>query len=342
MRNEANPGRSDPLMIIDPITFIADGEPMTDLSELHKSGGCVETSCTADDGEHSIPPIYYWEEPRVRNTADVDKEQEDNDDGSSMPWWVIVIIACCCCCCCIAILFLVLRRRRKDRPHYKEVKEIIDAANPDQHTMQKTLPAAGHYSRLKETEMDDMESPSATPSKREQAAGGITTTAVPLAAAPRKQKTPPGISTSFPGSEDQSIDALLGLPPRPVRRSSAVVDGTALVRSASASGRERKGGTPRTRRNPLDASAGNTAASFSGPGSRAAITPRQATRRPASYSPTHTGQLGADAADPRTPAGFTRLPPAIPNSPATPSSNREADWGLMKRRYGQVVEAGCI
>jgi len=128
MRNEKNPARQDPLLIIDPITFIASGEPSMDLTDLQRPGGCVDTACTADDGEHMQRAIYNWEEPRIRSTNELSPREGEEADDSSVPWWVIVVIPAGLCCCCALVALLQWRRRQSKKVTFKDFAEGMGMA----------------------------------------------------------------------------------------------------------------------------------------------------------------------------------------------------------------------
>eukprot|EP01065_Artemidia_motanka_P004857 TRINITY_DN1230_c2_g2_i2.p1 TRINITY_DN1230_c2_g2~~TRINITY_DN1230_c2_g2_i2.p1 ORF type:complete len:774 (+),score=238.36 TRINITY_DN1230_c2_g2_i2:256-2322(+) len=149
LRSDQNPSRIDPLLIIDPITFIATDKPSEDLTSLHKGGGCTERACTAPDGVHSNPEIYNWREPTMRPATDLEKTRDDDD--SSIPLWLLIVIIAGSVCLCLLLLLLLLRRKRKKRVKYADVMETA-ALSDEQHHMLKTHGAIqGGYTEMTET-----------------------------------------------------------------------------------------------------------------------------------------------------------------------------------------------
>jgi len=227
MRNDLNPARQDPLLIIDPITFLATGEPSTDMTDLHRPGGCADTSCIAEDGEHNQRAIYNWEEPRIRNANDLTPQEGTEGDSSSLPWWIVVIIAAGVCCC-LAILLFVIARRRNKRVTFNEFQKQMEGSELPYAGKTVQQGDGGEYVSLKEQEMDDLESRSPTgprlmgdESPKRRFSSDTSTTTIISAAAVQQQLPPISPRLRQVSAQDQSSDAALALPARPVRRASA-------------------------------------------------------------------------------------------------------------------------
>eukprot|EP01062_Namystynia_karyoxenos_P031914 TRINITY_DN2361_c1_g2_i1.p1 TRINITY_DN2361_c1_g2~~TRINITY_DN2361_c1_g2_i1.p1 ORF type:complete len:1708 (+),score=322.90 TRINITY_DN2361_c1_g2_i1:87-5126(+) len=122
MRSEQNPQRADPLLIIDPIDFVATGKASEDLTVLHEGGGCVKDVCSHPGGNHVDAAIAAWEEPSSRGAAKGDDITESDD--SSMPLWLLILIIASAVCCCLLVALLILRRQKekeKESPRFSKL-----------------------------------------------------------------------------------------------------------------------------------------------------------------------------------------------------------------------------
>jgi len=255
MRNELNPSRVDPLLIIDPIDFAGTTSPYQDLTPIHPTE-CTTTGCDAIDGGHSAPAVSSWEEVE--------------EDDSSFPLWAIITAAGGTAACILIVGgFLMHRRRRRRRPKFKQFAE--EARLADKETA---------YVEAQEQEMDRAPSGWGTPQaswapslgpgtgavdERRGSGSGLATASL-LAPGPssgRHASAPPAMSTGSTGQTIISVNMIPKSPGGTMKDSGGVSPGGTfndrLLGAESAGRKVRQGSNvpPRSRQSPRSSRLGS-------------------------------------------------------------------------------------